>query len=544
MRRSTSRSSIRASEASAAAALIAALAGCAAPERAPAVVEVPPPAAPSASAEAAPSAPTFTAEEGLKLGPTGCSAPSGTLICSTFNETLVLEGDRLTERQLSGEEEKAPGGWELVTSYGIGPHRDPFLLTLLRVNELTDKQGRGFVYRLVSRVWEREADLGDHWVPMALEAWSKDRWLALATHDLEPRFRFVSKGGAAADLPQPSAAAFAKDATALAPTAFTALPSGEVVLVGRLRTQDDVAFSHDGARDAAQPPRGAWERWAPSATKGELAELAWNGDGLVPCCVKVRSPQEIWIAGRTAGDRGFVGAWDGKAWRFEAAPAAVRTFDVEPDGTAWVGTKAGLLRRRVGEAFREVPLPRRKASSEPPVPTFVWARGPGDVWVASEQGSDRWLYRTLPLPPIEKLAVSPEEHRAREHAGDTGQMADSLPRDKDPTYFPQKSLAGCATPFVHIGTVPAGAPASFDHAAVAKALRGKKALEAARFIEFARGGRRQLGARVPDAATGRKLVAALSGLSPRPALVCFETSATRSLVFDFATGTLSRSGAP
>lgn len=546
MTRSTFRSSTKGASSS----LVFMLAlACCGGERAgvsvPAEVAIPQtPATPTGpTAQSASALPLFEAW-GQSISKT---TPASTLVWS--NGWLAeYTGERLCERA-RGDEWAAwtePGSnWE-ERGLGQGPRGDIFRLSTLNT-EYGDNDGPGRVSRLVSRVWVEEVSL-PHLVPMDLAAWSEGRMLLLArTSAWQPRLLAI---GTPNGLPELTPASFNHEASAVGPLQMAALPTGEVYIVGWLRESKDLWLYKDGAK-------GAWERFAAGSTRGVLETLVWEDKNPVPKYIRTRSRADVWIAGVTAGGGGFVGRWDGTSWSFRAVDQPVDSFDVEPDGTLWVVARKDhcapcppgrLLHGAYDKPLESVSLPDlrdRDGSMVSVAPMGVWATGPGDVWVAVEGAGKRFwrLLRTLPTPPLEPLALSEEETRFRAENPFENQSFEKY--SDNPTMAPVPYTKSCPAPFVTILELPKGAPADFDYPVIARALKGKRDLSEVRFIEYAGWTNRRLGARVPDAATGRRVAALLRGVAgPAPKLVCFRPFATRRLEFDFQAGVLARSGPP
>lgn len=469
-------------------------------------------------------------------------AAPGRMIIGHGSNLLEHDGAHLQQR--SDSEENPVDG--VPHSCGVGPTGDLFLLTSTLIGNARPWYGHGKLYRLVSRAWVIERDLGPYHRGLDIVAWSKGRWLLLEHEEQHPWVSFRAPESSP-DLPRLTPATFDPKASAIEPTDFAALSTGEVVVVGRLRRESNpkVTLGNPGDeyyRGFDQPEReqGAWERFTPGSSNGVLERLTWRDDHLLPCCVRLRGPAEAWVAGTTSRKHGFVGKWDGRAWKFADVDEPVRAFDVEPDGTIWVGTETKIKRGALDKPFETVPLP--KLGDEAPIPRLLVAAGAQDVWMLLESGRAQMLFRTKPLPPLEKLPVSDEEKKARSRRSDPPQ------EDREAS----SEIKGCKELFVTIQE--RSGIAEIDYSSVASALKGHGELAKAWFIEYAHKGARHFGARVPDAATGRKLVAALASAANvaggagaknlKPKLVCFVPAATKRIEFDFKNGTVAGSGPP
>lgn len=471
-------------------------------------------------------------------------ALGGVLVADRGNVD-VFDGLRLRQRASMSENWLEGWTYEVVTGYGVGPRGDIFLLTSALVAPPPPAQGAGYLYRLDGRAWIRESVLGYFEHGLGLEAWSQDRWLVLAHDDAHPSAKFHAPG-AQADLPELSPAPFDSKASAISPSDFRALPTGEVVVVGMLRQSSDPpvwfdAFEWKNYQGIDDPVRhqGAWERFVPGSAKGALEILTWNGQSLLPCCVRLRTSTEVWIAGGTGKNGGFAGRWNGQSWSFVAVDQPVRAFDVAPDGTLWLATSTRVLRGALGRTPESVPLPD-VAPGEALTPEHIVAPGADDVWLTLRVGVQLKLYRTKMSPLYEPLPVSAEEADLRsQRQWDTNSTS----------WAPVANMLGCESPFVTIFEIapPAGDLAYGD---VARALQGRAEFAKIQFIEYAHFGDRYLGARVNDAATGTKLIAALArkkvvgGGKPAPKLVCFLPAAIRRIRFDLKAGTVASIGPP
>jgi hypothetical protein len=471
-------------------------------------------------------------------------SPGRVLTAQRGNVDVFASG--LLQQRASASENWLEGGMvEVATGYGEGPGGELFLMTSTLIAPGPPNQGAGNLYRLSGRAWVHQKSLGYFQHGVRLSAWSHGRWLLLTHHDAEPEAQFRCSG-AQADLPRLAPAPFEPRATALYPVDFRALDTGEVVVVGALRKASDPSVQFDTEWHVFMGPapgqqQGAWERFSPGSTKGVLEALTWNGQSLLPCGVQMRSPREVWIAGTTGAKGGFAGRWDGSAWRFAAVDEPVRAFDIEPGGTMWLATDTRVLRGALGDPLEAVPLPV-VTGERPPTPERIAVAGAGDVWVVLQAGFQHKLYRSGPLPPRQPLPVSAEEAALRDGRSNDPQSTASAPSD---------DTHECQTPFVMLFEIRDPPPSGVDYDAVARALQGRTQLTEARFIEYAHFGTRNFGARVPDAATGEKLVTALSRLGPvggagkpNPKLVCFLPAALGQVHFDFNAGTVASIGPP
>lgn len=517
------------------------------PRPGPPNVYVPPPSEASAPVPAPAPAPRSTPfVEVPSNNDTLEALASGRVLVGGGMNVDVFEGGRLRQRADSAENWLEGGMYEVVTGHGEGPGGGLYLMTHALIAPPPPAQGAGYIYMLRGRAWIREGVVGVFGHAMWLSPWSQGRWLVLAHHDVNPEVVFECSG-AHADLPRLTAAPFNPQASAISPADFRALATGEVVVVGMLRQDSDPPVMFGSARDTYQgldnpaQHRGAWERFSPGSTKGMLEVLTWNGQNLLPCCVRMRSPKDVWIAGTTATKGGFAGQWDGSVWSFAAVDEPVHALGVEPDDTMWLATDTRVLRGALGHRLEVVPLPKAAADKRLK-PESIAVAGAGDVWVTIRVGTFRTLYRTQPPPPYEPLPVSAEEKQLRGH------------RRYDPdsnAWAPSRVLTECESLFVTIFEIYSPPPEEVDYAAVAKALRGRRDVAKAQFIEYAHMGTYNFGARVPDAATGKKVVAGLSRLGsvtgagkPNPKLVCFAPAALARVQFDFNAGTVASVGPP
>lgn len=461
----------------------------------------------------------------------------------------LVEVDGARMRQLSRSDENPLGAGVAEHPYGCGVDATGalFLLTSESLAIGPPWHGHSRLYRLVSRTWIKESEPGMYDRGFGVKAWSKGRWLLLQQAGFTPSVKFETSGSGP-DLPRLTAASFDPEASAIEPADFAALTTGEVVVVGRLRQQTDPPVTLPDPGEKVHPSiedpeyqRGAWERFAPGSTKGVIEPLTWQGADLFPCCVKLRSPEEVWIAGFTSRNHGFVGKWDGRSWSFAHVDEPVSEFGVEPDGTAWVATRTSrrsntkVKRGKLGEDFETVPLPKLEGADRAPTIEALFVAGAGDVWLQLYAPGRSGMYRTRPTSPLEELPVSDAEKAVR--------WARPTPfslMDPEPTY----EYKDCHGLFVIIDEdVPFAEKPHYSP--VAAALKGHSGLERAWFIEYSHKGSLHFGARVPDVKTGKKLVAALAkAVKPKPRLTCFEPAATRKIVFDLESGMVVSAGAP
>jgi hypothetical protein len=149
------------------------------------------------------------------------------------------------------------------------------------------------------------------------------------------------------------------------------------------------------------------------------------------------------------------------------------------------------------------------------------------VWIVgaykSKTGDERYtvLHTGTPTTEVAKLP-------------DLETMGDTVQELAMPTPFTWR----CATPFVLLYTLSKVAPPDFDYPATRAALKGHSEFQGAQFIEFKRLDKRFMGAFVPDAEMGKKLVELVKKKVPNttPQLACHAPKPSRVLEMDLSAG--------
>lgn len=251
------------------------------------------------------------------------------------------------------------------------------------------------LYRRSNALWTRidTQDAKVHWYPRRFGAWKDGSLLALAGFTTQ----YSNAGDGDVDPPAKEVRAFEsavarrKKLVVLrgAPKAppfgernvhaFASLPGGEIFAV---LTEDAkaVVLHHDGA--------------------GERTLALPVSASLEPRYLDVRATarDRAWVFGpstRGAEAHGYLARFDGTTWtEVDTACESISSLSLDPQGTAYVvcpvntanGEFTRVLLRIEGTEIEEIPTPS--------MPSEVVARGPKDVWVASEAEHQGELWHT------------------------------------------------------------------------------------------------------------------------------------------------------
>lgn len=218
----------------------------------------------------------------------------------------------------------------------------------------------------------------------------------------------------------------------------------------------------------------------------------------------------------------YLAHFDGKAWSLDTLPFsdAIASLDVDANGKLWIVSVHGtVFSRSTGGAWTEVSLPVGGEARAPISASTIWARGPGDEWIV---GSYQSRYVVLHSGPPGEKAQLP----------DLETMSDTATELAMPTPLTWR----CTTPFVLLFTLSKVAPPDFDYPATREALKGHMEFDGAQFIEFKRLDKRYMGAFVPDAEMGKKLVELVKKKVPNstPQLVCHAPKPSRGIDIDLS----------
>ncbi|HEY5376245.1 MAG TPA: hypothetical protein VIK01_21340 [Polyangiaceae bacterium] len=362
---------------------------------------------------------------------------------------------------------------------------------------------------------------------IGISAWSRGRTLALLGDAYGSQFDFVQLGGPrGGPLPQLDYAARRKYGCvdSIRPMAMSALPSGEVFVVGE-RCSAIRSFAGTVV-----------ESWGPGQTRGNLSGLPGLGEHQAVFAeldnIVAVSGSDVFVAGVrstragedvTPADEAYIAHFDGREWRALPAPPSERLDDLQraSDGTLWALSDGALWTAAASAsepaAWTKVPLPRSVDEVDDHAVSSLWVKDTGDVWVTVGTETPSYLLRT-------KRGNEPLSAPS-----DTQVAALSKAFDPDAVF-------DCERPTLFVFKLSRQAPQDADVPSVREAFRGHPELEGkAEFIELPFLTRRYLGVRGERATLQRVMQVLMSRRIPgvEPRLRCLDAEPTRTLRMDF-----------
>jgi hypothetical protein len=363
---------------------------------------------------------------------------------------------------------------------------------------------------------------------IGISMWSGGRTLALVGDEYANQLDFVQLAGTR-NVPLPQLDYVAKSnmgcVHGIAPMAMSALPSGEVFLVGTrcTVTDDDVAF-HDVVV----------ERWGAGQARGKvsvLPRLAKQEASAQLTSVVAASGNDVLVAGiRTpvapdgtdAKDEAYLAHFDGHTWSAVPAPPTDHLDELQraPDGKLWALANGELWTTINGAesiTWERVPMPRFADETGVKV-SSLWVQDTGAVWVTVGTDDFSYLLRT-------KRGAAPLS------APSDAQVSE-LASELDPA-----AAYNCESPTLVLLTLSRQAPKDADMPSVRAALRGHPELEGkAEFVELPFLTRRYLAVRGDSDTLSRTMEAVTRAHIPGvdPELRCINAEPTRVLQMDFS----------
>ncbi|WP_437282453.1 hypothetical protein WME90_18315 [Sorangium sp. So ce375] len=347
---------------------------------------------------------------------------------------------------------------------------------------------------------------GDRFVevplPVEATAWTQGRTLVLSGD------QFSLAQPSATELPR--RAAGAKRPVRIQAEAMTALPDGEVLVVGR---------------DGDENDRLAVERWAPGRADSTVIPLPpWDGKLLRAMVLATERDRYVLARFEATSSLARIDVAEAGA---TAVPLSlpsnkpVTDAALAADGSLWIllgdGDGVELFRRNKEGAYTRATFPKGQGLS----PTGMAAASADVVYLAGSTSNVRSVILSsrpgkLSFPSEETGAGGPDAGAPTAPSGGA--------QDAGAASAPPAALSSsCASPFVILFAVSKSAPADYDYPATRDALSGWADGSKYRFIEYSHRGQRMLGASAPDAARAEALAARLrervKGASP--AVACF-----------------------
>lgn len=404
----------------------------------------------------------------------------------------------------------------------LGAFPESFYASVVRASGRT---GLTELYKWSGTKWTSEYATRESMAVRDIQPWINGTMLVMEFDNMFGDFNFVVlPRGSKVFTPEPNEFKPAKTrgfcSSGFIAEGLTTTTSGHVFVVGTTCSNDN--SPEDG--------RAAIKHYSSANPKGSLEVLPDIGkNGLAGAAVIMRNEKDAYVAGdlmtvqggRTSAASPYLAHYDGTSWTTSTLPFSdvIANFDYDAQGKLWVISKKGAVYSRIeGGAWTEVPLP--SAPADVPIqPVAMWVRAPGDEWMLGKAGNHSVVLHSGAPGPMAQLP-------------DLETMEDKITELAMPTPF----TARCMTPFVLLYTLSKVAPPDFDYPATREALKGHSEFEGAQFIEFKRLDKRFMGAFVPDAEMGKKLVELVKKKVPNstPQLACHAPKPSRAIDIDLS----------
>lgn len=365
-----------------------------------------------------------------------------------------------------------------------------------------------------------------------IQPWQNGTLLMVETHGFSGESRFtVLPKGSKVFVPEPNGrkwqGASSMCESGFIPDALGTLTSGHVFMTGVICSAGD--GPHDGESGV--------KHWSPDNAKGTVDVLPDIGkQGFELTGLGLHDEKDAYVGGNMTPLRygqppshtPYLAHFDGKTWTRDTLPFSdgLASMDVDSNGKVWVVSKKGaIFSRAAGGTWAEITLPVGGEGASISA-TTVWSRAPGDEWLLGTYSAKDASPRYVVL-----------------HSGPAGEMAklpdfEAMDNAVSELAMPTPLTRRCATPFVLLFTLSKVAPPDFDYPATREALKGHTEFKDARFIEFKRLDKRFMGAFVPDAEMGKKLVELVQKKVPNstPQLACHAPKPSRIIEIDLSRG--------
>lgn len=362
-----------------------------------------------------------------------------------------------------------------------------------------------------------------------IQPWQNGTVLMVEAHSFSGAYRFsVLPKSSKVFIPEPqnrkwSGGAIIACELGFVPDALRTLPSGHAFMTGTVCSEN--GGPHDG--------QTAVKRWSPTNPRGTvdvLPEMEKRAFTLVN--LALHGENDAYVAANTSPLRygpnrelaPYLAHFDGKAWTRDSLPfdGAIASLDIDSNGKLWIVSAHGaVFARPAGGAWAAITLPKGGKDESSIEASAVWIRAPGDEWILGSYPSRSVVLHSGLAGEMAKLP-------------DLETMSDAVNELAMPTPFTSR----CSTPFVLLYTLSKVAPPDFDYPATREALKGHTEFEGAQFIEFKRLDKRYMGAFVPDADMGKKLVDFVTKKVPNstPQLACHAPKPSRVIEIDLSKG--------
>jgi hypothetical protein len=339
--------------------------------------------------------------------------------------------------------------------------------------------------------------------------------------------------------------------------AFSAFPTGEVLLVGRLR--EGPADGHEGPADGHVVARA----WAPGKKLTQLSFDPYGTKDSWPRLYEV-SPTEVYVVSDHR-----VARWDGAAFHVLGSTLgkkAIERIQRVGDDDVWVLTFGGGIQRITKEGATNIATPE-------PFEVFDGV-ALGSPWAVSKSGKlyaregDTWVHKPLAAPAFSAQSSSKAKHVVVVDKDDVLVVAkywEKAPGWKEPELhtmlqrskpvketlrcnepdpennnvnlgrgfqsWPPMATADCKTPFVVLARRSNAIKRQDDWPRLKKALASHAALvEGAALVEIVSGDRTFVGAKAKDLESAKKiLTVAAKADRLRPEIVCGDPDVKRSI---------------
>lgn len=289
----------------------------------------------------------------------------GTTVVDVEGDDLVLDA-----KKQSGLEKYQPPSMlgQLIAAGGVWP-RSAWLATV----EVLGRGGTSVLYRWERSRWVARGGGYGNSTLVGFSPWSKGRTLALVSEQMGANARFDVISGPRTPAPKPTRVK-GRDAypcsTRLFPSDFTALPSGEIFMLGT-----DCLAQKDN--------QTAWmvEHWAPGARTSTLTPLP-NASSVGR--IVALAPDEVYVAANEGEgeSRPLLLRFDGSSWAPTAAPGEgkgeLHHLSASPQGTLYALVDGAIWTRPRGGAWARVTLPALEGHAM--AAAQLWVRSDGDLW--------------------------------------------------------------------------------------------------------------------------------------------------------------------
>jgi hypothetical protein len=385
------------------------------------------------------------------------------------------------------------------------------------------------VFKMTKGSWGYSSLTNEKDTLINIGPWSDDRSLGAAIIDPGDDWRMFLAGGKPAVPPYPSAPKAEKpDADANTPPSEPSTPT----TAGGCKTKllpfasraafAPLASGHIFALgvDCTSAARTlAVERWEPGNRKSTIDALPDPGEKPSAASYSLLAVSGTQVFVYRSGDKSkpYLVKFDGKEWKGDAAPsesAPIKRLVAADDGTLYALVDGKIHQRKAGAAWSQVELPQAEGAT--PKIEDIAVSGAQNLWALSS-------------PPA--LLFGPAKPKGVMTLPGPGEVASALePKGGVDGYF--LATPACESFYVPLQT---GVTEAGKYPEPEKALKGQSGLDGAEFVIDNRGpAGLVLGAKVPSAAVGARVVELMKAANPKApsVLSCYVPKVKKTVTFE------------